>query len=43
MPPYAHGYMLGVSGQPLDVTGISASSIFGNGNLVATTSDVAHC
>jgi D-alanyl-D-alanine carboxypeptidase len=39
--PYAHGYMLGLSDQPVDVTGISASSVFGNGNLVATALDTA--
>jgi len=39
--PYAHGYMLGLGDEPLDVTAISASSMFGNGNLVATARDVA--
>jgi hypothetical protein len=34
--PYAHGYMLGLSDEPTDVTGISASAMFGNGNLVST-------
>jgi D-alanyl-D-alanine carboxypeptidase len=39
--PYSHGYMLGFGPEPLDATGISASSIFGNGNLVATPLDTA--
>jgi D-alanyl-D-alanine carboxypeptidase len=39
--PYAHGYMLGLADEPLDVTDISASSVFGNGNLVSTARDVA--
>ena len=39
--PYAHGYMLGLGDEPLDVTRISASSVFGNGNLVATALDAA--
>jgi len=34
--PYANGYMLGIAEQPLDVTAISQSSVFGNGNLVST-------
>jgi D-alanyl-D-alanine carboxypeptidase len=38
--PYAHGYQLGIAEQPVDVTGISASSIFGNGNLVSTGADM---
>jgi D-alanyl-D-alanine carboxypeptidase len=38
--PYAHGYMLGLGDEPLDVTGISASSVFGNGNLVSTAVDL---
>lgn len=40
-PPYAHGYMLGLGDEPVDVTRISASSVFGNGNLVASARDVA--
>ncbi|HMJ15409.1 MAG TPA: serine hydrolase domain-containing protein [Polyangiaceae bacterium] len=39
--PYAHGYLVGLADTPLDVTRISASSVFGNGNLVATALDVA--
>jgi D-alanyl-D-alanine carboxypeptidase len=39
--PYAHGYMLGLSDEPVDVTGISASAMFGNGNLVSTALDTA--
>jgi D-alanyl-D-alanine carboxypeptidase len=39
--PYARGYMLGLGEEPVDVTDISASSVFGNGNLVATVRDVA--
>jgi D-alanyl-D-alanine carboxypeptidase len=39
--PYAHGYMLGLADEPLDVSAISASSMFGNGNLVSTARDVA--
>jgi D-alanyl-D-alanine carboxypeptidase len=39
--PYSHGYMLGLAPEPMDVTDISASSVFGNGNLVATARDVA--
>ena len=39
--PYAHGYPLGLGDEPVDVTGISARSIFGNGNLVSTAQDVA--
>lgn len=39
--PYAHGYQLGLGPEPVDVTAISASSVFGNGNLVATAHDVA--
>jgi D-alanyl-D-alanine carboxypeptidase len=39
--PYAHGYQLGLGDEPLDVSAISASSMFGNGNLVATARDVA--
>jgi D-alanyl-D-alanine carboxypeptidase len=35
----AHGYLVGM-GEPLDVSGISASSIFGCGNLVSTPSDI---
>jgi D-alanyl-D-alanine carboxypeptidase len=38
--PFAHGYMVGM-GDPLDVTGISASSVFGCGNLVSTPLDMA--
>jgi len=39
--PYAHGYMLGLGDEPVDVSAISASSVFGNGNLVATARDAA--
>jgi len=39
--PYAHGYMLGLAEEPTDVTAISASSVFGNGNLVSTARDIA--
>lgn len=39
--PYSHGYLLGLAPEPVDATGISASSIFGNGNLVATPLDTA--
>ena len=37
--PFAHGYLVGM-GPPIDVTGISASSVFGNGNLVSTAADL---
>jgi D-alanyl-D-alanine carboxypeptidase len=37
--PFAHGYLAGM-GPLLDVTGISASSEFGHGNLVAIPADV---
>jgi len=33
--PFAHGYLVGM-GDPIDVTGISASSAFGHGNIVST-------
>jgi D-alanyl-D-alanine carboxypeptidase len=39
--PYSHGYMLGLADEPIDVTDISASSVFGNGKLVSTARDVA--
>ncbi|HKO92089.1 MAG TPA: serine hydrolase domain-containing protein [Polyangiaceae bacterium] len=39
--PFAHGYMLGLAEEPIDVTAISASSVFGNGNLVSTARDIA--
>lgn len=39
--PFARGYLLGLAPDPVDVTGISASSVFGNGNLVATARDAA--
>jgi D-alanyl-D-alanine carboxypeptidase len=38
--PYAHGYLVGM-GDPIDVTGINASSVFGCGNLVSTPLDLA--
>jgi D-alanyl-D-alanine carboxypeptidase len=38
--PFAHGYLVGL-GEPLDVTGMSASSVFGCGNLVSTPLDLA--
>lgn len=38
--PYAHGYMVGIGPEPLDVTGISASSVYGAGNLVASGEDL---
>jgi D-alanyl-D-alanine carboxypeptidase len=38
--PVAHGHMVGIGPAPLDVTGISASSMFGSGNLVATGEDL---
>jgi D-alanyl-D-alanine carboxypeptidase len=38
--PYAHGYLVGM-GDPIDVTGINASSVFGCGNLVSTPLDIA--
>ena len=38
--PYARGYMLGLGEDFVDVTGISASSVFGNGNLVSTPRDL---
>jgi D-alanyl-D-alanine carboxypeptidase len=37
--PVAHGYLVGM-GEPLDVTGISASSTFGHGNVVSTPADL---
>jgi D-alanyl-D-alanine carboxypeptidase len=37
--PFAHGYLVGM-GPAIDVTGISASSEFGHGNLVSTAGDV---
>jgi D-alanyl-D-alanine carboxypeptidase len=39
--PYADGYLVGLAAQPVNVTRISASSVFGNGNLVSTPLDVA--
>lgn len=39
--PYAEGYLVGIAEQPVNVTRISASSVFGNGNLVSTPLDVA--
>jgi D-alanyl-D-alanine carboxypeptidase len=39
--PYADGYLTGLAPQPLNVTRISASAVFGNGNLVSTPLDVA--
>jgi D-alanyl-D-alanine carboxypeptidase len=39
--PFARGYQLGLGDAPIDVTGISASAVFGNGNLVSTAEDVA--
>jgi D-alanyl-D-alanine carboxypeptidase len=41
--PFAHGYLFGAAEQqdPIDVTGISASSTFGHGNLVATARDLS--
>jgi D-alanyl-D-alanine carboxypeptidase len=38
--PFAHGYLVG-QGEPLDVTRISASAVFGNGNLTSTPLEVA--
>jgi D-alanyl-D-alanine carboxypeptidase len=38
--PYAHGYLVGM-GDPIDVTGINASSVYGCGNLVSTPLDMA--
>jgi D-alanyl-D-alanine carboxypeptidase len=38
--PYAHGYLVGM-GEPIDVTGISASSTYGCGNMVSTPLDMA--
>jgi D-alanyl-D-alanine carboxypeptidase len=38
--PFAHGYLVGM-GEPIDVTSISASSVFGCGNLVSTPLDMA--
>jgi D-alanyl-D-alanine carboxypeptidase len=38
--PYAHGYLVGM-GDPIDVTGISASSTYGCGNMVSTPLDMA--
>jgi D-alanyl-D-alanine carboxypeptidase len=38
--PFAHGYLVGM-GDPIDVTHISASSVFGCGNLVSTPLDMA--
>jgi D-alanyl-D-alanine carboxypeptidase len=37
--PFAHGYLVGM-GDPIDVTGISASSAFGHGNFVSTPRDL---
>lgn len=39
--PFTHGYQLGLGAEPVDVTGISASAVFGNGNLVSTAEEVA--
>lgn len=39
--PYANGYLIGLAEQPVNATRISASSVFGNGNLVSTPLDVA--
>lgn len=38
--PAAHGYLVGTGGPPIDVTGISASSAYGHGNVVATPADM---
>jgi D-alanyl-D-alanine carboxypeptidase len=38
--PFAHGYLVGL-GDPIDLTRLSASAVFGNGNLVSTPRDVA--
>jgi D-alanyl-D-alanine carboxypeptidase len=38
--PFAHGYMIGLGPDPLDVTAINPSSIYGAGNLVATAGDL---
>jgi D-alanyl-D-alanine carboxypeptidase len=37
--PFAHGYLVGM-GEPIDVTRISASSMFGHGNVVSTAADL---
>lgn len=37
--PAAHGYLVG-TGDPIDVTGISASSAYGHGNVVSTPADM---
>ncbi|MET0595494.1 MAG: serine hydrolase domain-containing protein [Polyangiaceae bacterium] len=37
--PAAHGYLVGM-GDPIDVTGISASSAYGHGNAVSTPADM---
>lgn len=38
--PFMRGYLVG-QGEPMDVTRISGSAVFGNGNLVSTPLDVA--
>ena len=39
--PFARGYLVGM-GDPVDVTDISGSALYGCGNLVSTPLDVAH-
>jgi D-alanyl-D-alanine carboxypeptidase len=39
--PFMHGYLVG-QGDPIDVTRISGSAVFGHGNLVSTPLELAH-
>jgi D-alanyl-D-alanine carboxypeptidase len=39
--PYAHGYLVGLAEEPIDVTDMSASAVFGSGNLVSTPLDLS--
>jgi D-alanyl-D-alanine carboxypeptidase len=39
--PAARGYLVGTGEPPIDVTGISASSAYGHGNVVATPADMS--
>jgi D-alanyl-D-alanine carboxypeptidase len=40
--PFVHGYLVGLSSEPIDTTRISGSAVFGHGNLVSTALDIAH-
>lgn len=38
--PFVRGYLVGM-GEPIDVTRISGSAVFGNGNLISTPTEIA--